>query len=104
MVSRSSCPACGRPYPRGGLPRSTGKGSQCNHLHGHLQQLAEFTGFGMSEIKDVLKADLFEWPMVERMGHLIPMSEADVDTAVESAAIEWTHVKAAELGVVLREG
>jgi len=86
------------------LPRSTGKGSQCNHLHGHLQQLAEFTGYGMSEIKDVMKADLFEWPMVERMGHLIPMSEADVDTMVESAAITWCHVKAADLGIILREG
>lgn len=99
----SSCPACGRPYPRGGRPRTTGMGSQCNHLHGHLQQLAEFTGYSMSEIKEVMKADLPNWPVVERLGHVVHVSEADVDTMVESAAIEWTHRKADELNVILIE-
>lgn len=57
----------------------------------------------MSEVKDALKADLADWPHVERFGKMVAVSEADVDTVVESAAIEWTHVKASELGVVLRE-
>jgi len=57
----------------------------------------------MSEIKEVMKDDLPGWPHVERFGRMVAVSEADVDTVVEAAAIEWTHVKAAELGVVLRE-
>jgi len=68
-----------------------------------LQQLAEFIGFSMSELKEAMKADLPNWPVVERLGHMVHVSEADVDTMVESAAIEWTHVKASELGVGLRE-
>lgn len=99
----SSCPACGRPYPRAGLPRTTGPGSQCNHLHGHLQQLAEHTGHSMGEIKDAMKADLATWPHEEIFGRMVPVSEADVDTAVEASAIAWTHMRASELGVVLRE-
>jgi hypothetical protein len=58
----------------------------------------------MSELKDVLKADLADWPHVERFGRMVAVSEADLDTAVESAAIGWCHMRAAELGVVLREG
>jgi hypothetical protein len=58
----------------------------------------------MSEVKDVLKADLADWPHVERFGKMVAVSESELDTLVASAAIEWTHVKAAELGVVLREG
>jgi predicted DNA-binding transcriptional regulator AlpA len=69
-----------------------------------LQQLAEHTGYSMSELKEVMKADLSDWPHVERFGRMVAVSEADVDTAVEAAAIEWCHMRAAELGVVLREG
>jgi hypothetical protein len=98
----ATCPACGKVFSVY-RARTTGPGSQSNHLHGHLQQIAEHTGFSMSELKDVLKQDLPGWPVVERLGHMVHVSEADVDTMVESAAIEWTHVKAAELGVVLRE-
>jgi hypothetical protein len=101
------CPRCGFKYDLFDRtvkrPRTTGKGSQSNHLHGHLQQIAEFTGYGMSEVKDVLKADLADWPHVERFGRMVPVSEAELDTLVEAAAIEWTHAKAEELGVVLRE-
>lgn len=83
--------------------RTTGPGSQSNCLHGFLQQLAEHTGYSMTEIKEVMKEDLPQWPHVERLGRMVAVSEADVDTAVESAAIEWCRVKAVDLGVVLRE-
>jgi len=83
--------------------RTTGPGSQSAHLHGHLQQLAEHTGHSMGEIKDAMKADLATWPHEEIFGRMVPVSEADVDTAVEASAIAWTHMRASELGVVLRE-
>jgi len=98
----ATCPACGKVFSVY-RARTTGPGSQSAHLHGHLQQLAEFTGFSMSELKEAMKADLPNWPVVERLGHMVHVSEADVDTMVESAAIEWLHVKASELGVALRE-
>ena len=99
----ATCPKCGFKFTVY-RARTTGPGSQCNHLHGHLQQLAEFTGYGMSEIKDVMKADLACWPHVERMGRMVAVSEADVDTGVEAQAIEWCHQKSSELGIILREG
>lgn len=99
----ASCPCCGRAYPRGGRPRTTGPGSQSNHLHGHLQQICEHTGYTMSEVKEAMKADMPNWPVVERLGHLVHLSEADVDTLVEAEAIEWTHRTAAELEIRLIE-
>ena len=61
----------------------------------------------MGEIKEVMKGDLVEWPHHEiKLGGVVrsvPVSEADVDTGTESRAIEWCHVKAAELGVRLVE-
>ena len=88
-------------------PRTTGPGSQSNHLHGHLQQLAEHTGYTMGEIKDVMKADLPGWPshtvMLGARAHRVYMSEADADTVLEASAIEWTHMRAAEMGIVLLE-
>lgn len=89
-------------------PRTFGPGSQSAHLHGHLQQLAVHFGYTLGEMKDVMKDDVAEWPREERkLGKrrvLRPVSEADVSTAVESRAIEWTHMIAGEEGLVLVEG
>jgi hypothetical protein len=61
----------------------------------------------MGEIKEVMKEDLAEWPVrCVKVGSTIssiPISEAEASTAVESAAIEWCHQRAAELQIVLRE-
>jgi hypothetical protein len=90
-------------------PRTTGpkgpdgKGSQQYHLHGHLQQIADYTGFYMSEIKEAMKKDIPEWPCRTVMGETVYASEADADTILEAKAIEWCHVKAAFLGVILKE-
>ena len=99
----SSCPCCGRPY-NSGLPRTKGPGSQSAHLHGHLQQIAKHIGCYMGELKEAMKYDLPDWPMKFVLQHKVAASEADVNTFIESQAITWCHVKAAELGVVLREG
>ena len=90
-------------------PRTTGpkgpdgKGSQQYHLYGHLQQIADYTGFYLSEIKEAMKEDIPEWPRKFVMGKPVYMSEADADTILESKAIEWCHVKAAFLGIMLKE-
>jgi hypothetical protein len=83
-------------------------GYQSNHLHGHLQQLAIHFGYTMGEMKEIMKDDVPEWTVEpRRIGKRVklrPVSEADVSTAVEARAIEWTHLIAAEEGLVLREG
>ena len=88
-------------------PRTTGRYSQSAHLHGHLQQIARHTGYTLGEIKEVMKEDLPDWPRHEvKLGgvvRLVPISEANVDVPTESKAIEWCHVKAAELGIRLVE-
>jgi hypothetical protein len=84
-------------------PRTTGFKSQQAHVHGHLSQIADFLGYYMSEIKEVMKDDLPDWPRKFIMGRTVYMSEADADTVLESKAIEWCHVKAAELGIMLKE-
>jgi hypothetical protein len=100
------CPKCGFEIA-GVRPRTVGKFSQSAHLHGHLQQIARHTGYTLGEIKEVMKEDMVDWPRHEvKLGgviRLVPISEADADTVSEAAAIEWTHVKAAELGVRLVE-
>lgn len=83
--------------------RTTGPGSQSAHLHGHLQQLAEHTGHSMGELKQIIKSETTSWPTHEILGHLVYASEADVDSATESEAIERCHVIASDLGIVLRE-
>lgn len=101
-----TCPRCG--YAMGlERPRSTGRYSQSAHLHGHLRQIADFCGYHLSEIKDVLKEDLSQWPTrtvtIGQTTQNVPISEADASSAVESAAIDWCHQRAAELGIALRE-
>lgn len=88
-------------------PRTFGPKSQSAHLHGHLQQLAVHFGYTLQEMKEVMKGDVPEWPTEERrVGHRFkvrPVSEASVSTFVESRAIEWCHLIAAEEGLVLIE-
>jgi hypothetical protein len=88
-------------------PRTTGPKSQCAHLHGHLQTIAQYTGHSMGEIKYIMKADCNTWPYktisIGGKWADIPVSESEVDTVVESAAIEWCHVTAAEIGCTLIE-
>lgn len=105
------CPFCSRQWNHIDTtrPRSTGPHSQCAHLHGHLQQLAQHCGYSLGEMKDVLKADCPFWPHREiKVGksipRMVPISETDMNSADEAQAIEWCHMRADELGVTLREG
>jgi hypothetical protein len=87
--------------------RSTGPNSQCAHLHGHLQQIGRELGYSLEEVKAVMKADCIDWPHSKVTVHgrtvMVPISEADATTDVESAAIEWCHMRAAEQSILLRE-
>ena len=83
-------------------------GYQANHLNGHLSQLAIHFGYTKQEMKEIMKDDVPEWPMEKRtIGKRVkmrPVSEATVSVEVESKAIEWTHLIAAEEGIELEEG
>jgi len=83
--------------------RSTGKGSQCNHLHGHIQQIARETYHDMSEIKNYIKLECAEWPYHEVLGKMMPKSESELSSEQENAAIEFCHRLAAEQGIRLIE-
>ena len=107
-MERARCPTCGqRLSSLTSRPRTTGPKSQSNHLHGHLQLLAQETGYTMGEMKDVMKEDCAFWPQkVVRVGKTVQtvyLSESDATADVEAMAIEWCHYRAAELGIVLRE-
>ena len=88
-------------------PRTTGPRSQSAHLHGHLQSLALFTGYSMEEVKAVMKRDMPEWPVnivkIGKVTHYDYGSEADADTVLEAKAIEWCHMRAAEINCPLVE-
>ena len=88
-------------------PRSTGPGSQCSHLHGHLQQLAQALGLTMTEVKDFMKRDCPWWPSHEitigKRTERVYMSESDVESATEAKAISWCHQAALDCGIILRE-
>ncbi len=88
-------------------PRTTGRGSQSAHLHGHLQQLAIHFGYDLAEMKLIMKDCVPEWPVEKRhFGKTVklrPVSEATVSTIVESAGIEWCHRVAAEEGIAFVE-
>lgn len=106
----TNCPKCGYQWNKvdTSRPRSTGPHSQSAHLHGHLQTLAQFCGYSLGEMKDVMKADNAFWPHHEvKVGsvvRVVPISEADMNSVDESLAIEWCHMRAAEVGCVLQEG
>lgn len=103
------CPSCKYEWePKATKPRSTGPFSQSAHLHGHLQQIGRELGYSMGEIKDVMKHDCLEWPrrtvVFKGITYLVPISESEATTIIESAAIEWCHMRAAEFGIRLVEG
>jgi hypothetical protein len=61
----------------------------------------------MNEIKEVMKADCpgWEWEEVRvgKTAKMRPISESRATPAMEAAAIDWTHMRAAELGIILVE-
>ena len=83
---------------------STGKFSQSAHLHGHLQQLAQFTGHDLGEMKRIMKKECSFWPWEEVNGQMRPVSTMKITPDVATKAIDWCHHQAAFLNCHLREG
>lgn len=94
-------------------PRSTGKGSQSAHFHGHVQTIAMSTGQPADEVKKYLKQKAVDrgYPMLrDSLGPILDMwglyqgiSEADASVEDEKHLIEAAHQLAAELNIVLIE-
>ena len=88
-------------------PRSTGWKSQSHHLHGHIRQLCEPTGYTMAEMKQIVKEDTSSWPVEFKKfrgkRRTLYASEADISVEVCAEAIEICHRIAADLNVRLIE-
>lgn len=85
-------------------PRSTGENSQNHHLWGHAEQIGEHLGYDRREMLYLIAEMTPGWPMAEFRGHLIPRSEALIDSDTAAKAIETAHRIAAENGIRLMEG
>lgn len=95
--------------------RSTGKHSQNTHFHGHVQEIAQWTGNDFDDVKDYLKRRAIRqgYPiMMDDKGEVtvsmvdgepLPIHERDASTEDAAILIEEAHILAAELGVTLTE-
>ena len=93
--------------------RTTGAGSQGNHLNGHIQQICEVTGNDFNDVKKYVKqmAIPMGYPMLMRRGipvydlwgQPVGISEKDCDTVQCGYLIDCSHRLAAELGIILKE-
>lgn len=93
--------------------RTTGLGSQGNHLNGHIQQICEYTGNDFDDVKKYVKqmAIPMGYPILQKHGHPaydlwgqpLGISERDCDTRQCGLLIDCVHRLASELGILLRE-
>lgn len=106
----AKCPQCGFKYDlfdeTGGAPRTTGPGSQWNHICGHARQIGAEQGETWREvlIETCLMAATKGYPIkTGKWGHVIPKDYKLMNMAEASWVIEQLHENAAFLGVVLKE-
>jgi hypothetical protein len=76
--------------------RSTGKGSQCNHINGHCQTIAAKLGYHLDTVKYTMKlgAVAMGYPYdtdITAENTVIPWSEARIDTTEASYLIDYIH-------------
>jgi len=93
--------------------RTTGPGSQGNHLNGHIQQICEVTGNDFDDVKKYVKqmAIPMGYPILKRRGipvydlwgSPVGISERDCDTVQCGLLIDCAHRLASELGIILKE-
>jgi hypothetical protein len=87
-------------------PRTTGWRSQNKHIHGHAQQIAEYTGDYKEDVIAEAKrrAVTRGYPTRENsFGHIVPISESDISTVEAGHLIEELHMIASDLNVRLKE-
>lgn len=100
-----SCPVCGRPY-KDGRPRTTGPGSQWNHIVGHCIQIGEEMGETWREvlIEACEMAITKGYPYsTSKFGHIVPKDYKDMTMEEASIVIEQLHDNAAFLNMTLVE-
>ena len=88
-------------------PRTTGPESQNHHLNGHIMQICKKTGNGYETIKYCIKMIAVEqmgYSFQTIAGHVVPKRERDCSTEEGAILIEASHVLAAQLGIILKEG
>lgn len=87
-------------------PRTTGWKSQNKHIHGHAQQIAEYTGDYKEDVINEAKrrAVTHGYPVRENsFGAIVPVSERDISTVEAGYLIEELHHIASDLDVRLVE-
>lgn len=89
-------------------PRTTGAGSQNSHIWGHIQQIAEYTGYEIDDVEDMMKRKAVSMGYPYRLnsitGDIIPYSMKDINTQEAGYLIDVLHQWAAELEINLDEG
>ena len=89
-------------------PRSTGRGSQNSHIWGHIQQIANFTGYDIDDVEEYakIKAVALGYPYKTNplTGEIRPASMKTINTVEAGYLIDVLHRLAAELEINLDEG
>jgi hypothetical protein len=104
-----TCPRCKFTYPlRGakGNPRTTGRGSQWNHIVGHAVQIGNEQGLTWRQalIETLERAMSKGYPYnTSKWGTVIPKDYKEMTMAEAGVVIEQQHEDAAFLNVVLIE-
>lgn len=87
-------------------PRTTGWRSQNTHIHGHAQQIAEYTGDYKEDVISEAKrrAVSLGYPTRENsFGDIVPESEREASTVEAGLLIEELHHIASDMGIALKE-
>lgn len=105
-----TCPRCGFKYDlfdhTGGIPRTTGRGSQWNHIVGHCTQIGAEVGQTWREtlIEACLGAATKGYPTkTGRWGHVIPKDYKLMNMTEANMVITQLHENADFIGMDLVE-
>lgn len=89
-------------------PRTTSVHGQNRHIHGHLQDIADYTGYELEDIKDYIKQRAVRrgYPTKQNplTGEIKPIPSRFANTVEASYLIEELHQLAAEMDIPLNEG
>ena len=87
-------------------PRTTGYRSCNSHIHGHAQQIGEFTGDYKEDVIAEAKrrAVTHGYPTRENsFRHIVPISERDASTVEANMIIAELHMIASDIDLTLKE-
>jgi hypothetical protein len=87
-------------------PRTTGYRSCNTHIHGHAQQIGEFTGDYKEDVIAEAKrrAVTRGYPTRQNsFGYIVPISEKDASTVEANMIIEELHMIASDIDLALKE-